>query len=148
MYWSAYGIIESADMDGQNRRTLALLKRYGDELYYGLGLALDIQLNRIYFVGQSDYPYALPIFYWEAIFYIDLGLEKLSVQMMEEVWSFKPIGLAVDDQYIYWGGTHDRARYSFVFRRDLDGGGLELVLNEVKNPRGIVVQKGNITRNS
>ena len=63
MYWSStHGIIEEAEMDGGNRSTIALLRDSRNNTYDARGLALDIPMNRIYFVSKTLY----------SLLYIDL----------------------------------------------------------------------------
>ena len=61
MYWSEDGRIGGADMDGENQKVVAVLTYYFS--YDARGLAMDIQMNRIYFVS-----------YWfEGLLYVDLN---------------------------------------------------------------------------
>ena len=138
MYWSALGVIEEAEMDGSNRGSVADL----GETYYGdpvdaKGLALDVEMNRLYFVSYEEY----------SIFYIDLDSGNRSVQtLLQSFWLLLgPFGIALDDQYVYWT---EHIAFGYVFRTNKTVIDIDLVLSGTYDPRGIAVKKGTFTRDS
>lgn len=138
MYWSEDGRIGGADMDGENQKVVAVLT-----YYYGFfdarGLAMDIQMNRIYFVS-----------YWfEGLLYVDLnagGKGNGPVQVLFMDYSFDhdyfldPRGLALDDQYVYWNEYWNEKVYR-INKTAFDGD-LAVVASGMFSPRGMTVVKG------
>jgi len=140
MYWSAYGMIQGAEMDGSNQRVITLLPRsnYGHYPHQVQGLALDIPNNRIYFICQS----------LSSLMYVDLNHGNRTAQTLFGGKTWYPdlgaFGIAVDEQYVYfvlyYGGYK-------VYRtnKTRSDGYLQLTIDYY--PRGIIVQKGKPTRN-
>ena len=139
MYWSSYGIIEGADMDGSNRRNITLL-RYFFGLYDALGLALDVQTNRLYFVS----------YFLSGLFYIDLnssGSQSIPQSLLQSFFYFDvPHGVALDDQFVYWNEYYEEK--VFRMNKTVAGGNIETVAAGIYSPFGLAVKKGNSTRNS
>ncbi|PFX27283.1 Low-density lipoprotein receptor-related protein 6 [Stylophora pistillata] len=138
MYWSAEGYIERAELDGLNRRIISHL----GETYYGskidaMGLALDDEVNRLYFVSYYEY----------ALMYIDLDSSSHTVQVMLRNFFFFyfPYGVAVDDQYVYF---NEYGFLGMVFRVNKNDTTVELLLSGLGYSRGLAVKKGNYTRDS
>ena len=138
MYWSEHGIIEGAEMDGRNRRTIVLLTYIWGE-YDALGLSLDVQMNRIYFVS----------YYLSSLLYIDLdSAGNHSVQTLRfSHWYFgMPHGVALDDQFVYWNEYW--AEKVYRINKTAWDGNLKVVASGMLDPRGMVIKKGNLTRDS
>ena len=125
-------------MDGSNRRNIALL-RYSFGEYDALGLALDVQMNRLYFVSYVLY----------GLFYIDLdssGSPSIPQSLLQSFFYFDvPHGVALDDQFVYWNEYYEEK----VFRMNKTAGGnIETVAAGIYSPFGLAVKKGTPTRNS
>lgn len=139
MYWSSYGIIEGADMDGSNRRNIALL-RHSFGQHDALGLALDVKMNRLYFVSYSLY----------GLFYIDLdsaGSPYIPQSLLQSFFYFDvPHGVALDDQFVYWNEYYEEKVYRM--NKTVAGGNIETVAAGIYSPYGLAVKKGTPTRNS
>ena len=138
MYWSTYEIIEGADMDGSNRRNITFLRySFGR---YALGLALDVQMNRLYFVSYFSY----------GLFYIDLnspGNQSIPQSLLQSFFYFDvPHGVALDDQFVYWNEYYEEK--VFRMNKTVAGGNVETVAAGIYSPFGLAVKKGNATRNS
>ena len=143
MYWSAEGVIERAELDGSNRRVIAEL----GVIWYGatidaIGLTLDIDTNRLYFVSYHLY----------SLLYIDLSSTQLHLRqvqtLIQQFWYFYgPFGIAVDDQYVYWT---EYIAFGYVFRtsKNIHDGDVEVVVQGTYHPQGIAVNKGNFTQES
>ena len=138
MYWTSYGIIEGADMDGSNRRNIALL-RYSFGEYDALGLALDVQMNRLYFVSYFLY----------GLFYIDLdssGNPSSPQSLLQSFFYFDvPHGVALDDQFVYWNEYYEEKVYRM---NKTVASNIEDVAAGIYSPFGLAVKKGTPTRNS
>ena len=140
MYWSALGVIEKAELDGSNRGSVADLGKtfYGDPVD-AKGLALDVEMNRLYFVSYEEY----------SIFYIDLDSGNRTVQtLLQRYWLlYGPFGIALDDEYVYWT---EHIAFGYVFRtnKTAHDADVDIVLSGTYDPRGIAVKKGNFTRDS
>ena len=140
MYWSAEGVIERAEMDGSNRRSIADLgKTWYGSLVDARGLTLDVAMNRLYFVSYHKY----------SLFYIDLGNQPYTVQtLIQNFWFFYgPFGIAVDDQYVYWT---EHLVFGRVFRtsKTVHDDDVGTVIHGTYDPRGIAIKKGNFTQKS
>ena len=138
MYWSSHGVIEGADMDGSNRRNITLLRdSYGE--YDALGLALDVQMNRLYFVSYILY----------GLFYIDLdssGSPSIPLSLLRSFFYFDvPHGVALDDQFVYWNEYYEEKVYRM---NKTVAGNIEDVAAGIYSPFGLAVKKGTPTRNS
>ena len=138
MYWSAEGIIERAELDGSNRRTIADLgKTFYGALVDAKGLTLDVDMNRLYFVSYHLY----------SLLYIDLNYRPYTVQtLIEDYWRFYgPFGIAQDDQYVYWTEYYV---FGVVFRASKTApyDDFDVELHGTYDPRGIAVKKGNFTQ--
>ena len=139
MYWSDNGIIERAQMDGENRSTVALLIYDYNNTYDARGLALDIQMNRIYFVSYASF----------SLHYFDLdSAGDGSVQTLFRHWYyvFSPRGIALDDQFVYWNEFWSEKVYR-INKTAFDGR-LEVIASGIYSPRGMVVNKGTPIRDS
>ena len=138
MYWTSYGVIEGADMDGSNRRNITFLRgSFGH--HDALGLALDVQMNRLYFVSYS----------LSGLFYIDLdsaGSPYIPQSLLQSFFYFyEPHGIALDDQFVYWNEYFEEK----VFRMNKTvAGNIETVAAGIFSPYGLAVKKGTPTRNS
>ena len=131
IYWSEYGHIEAAEMDGENRRTVA------DLSYDARGLALDVKTNRIYFVS----------FYLESLLYIDLdsaGHYQVSLLLYDSYLFWSPRGVALDDQFVYWNEYLTENVYR-VNKTAFDGR-LDVVASGFYSPRGMAIKQGNPTQ--
>lgn len=138
MYWSAEGIIERAELDGSNRRTIADLgETWYEAVIDARGLTLDVDMNRLYFVSYHLY----------SLLYIDLNSRPYIVQtLIEHFWFFYgPFGIAQDDQYVYWT---EHLVYGMVFRASKTAPyeDFDIALYGTYDPRGIAVKKGNFTQ--
>lgn len=139
MYWTSYGIIEGADMDGSNRRNITLLRdSFGR--YDALGLALDAQMNRLYFVS----------YFLSGLFYIDLnstGSPSIPQTLLQSFFHlYVPHGVALDDQFVYWNEYYEEKVYRV--NKTVAGGNIETVAAGIYSPFGLAVKKGTPTRNS
>lgn len=136
MYWTAYPIIEGAEMDGTNRFTL-LRSRYYDPQ----GVAMDIQRNGLFFASREQ----------SSIFYMTLGHRTIQRLLKMPPGTGRPVGIAVDDHYVYWStGYQGNARPPQIYRTNKTriNGQVKSVLRGLKDPIGIAVHKGNTTRDS
>ena len=139
MYWSDFGIIEVAEMDGQNRRTVAVLEHEWWGQHDARGLALDVETNRLYFVS----------FYLSSLLYIDLNSTgNVSVETLFEdyLYLWSPRGVALDDQFVYWNEYWTENVYR-INKTTWDGR-LDVIASRLYSPRGMVVKKGNPMRES
>ena len=134
MYWTAYGIIERAEMDGATRNTVASLVDVNGDRYLPKGLALDVYTNRIYFATTSR------------LLYIDLDNSHGHVQELfysrPDVQS--PGAVALDDQFVYWSELLMGKVYR-INKTRWDGN-LEEVVTNLIGPKGMAVKKGIPTR--
>ena len=131
IYWSEYGQIEAAEMDGENRRTVA------DLSYDARGLALDVKTNRIYFVS----------YYLESLLYIDLdsaGHYQVSLLLYDYYLFWSPRGVALDDQFVYWNEYFTENVYR-INKTAFDGR-LDVVASGFYSPRGMAIKQGNPTQ--
>ena len=139
MYWSTHRTIQGAELDGANQQTIASLRSY---YYNAKGLALDVKMNRLYFVTL----------YRASVSYIDLDSSNHSVQTLIRFsyYHYSPFAIDVDEHYVYvttsgwwWygGGKVIRANKT---RGD---GLLQTSVSGLYHPRGIAVQTGNTTLN-
>ena len=138
MYWSALGFIESAQLDGSNRATIALGNTSFDRPFDALYITLDVPFNRIYFVSYDK----------SAIFYIDLdsGNNSIHTVLQNVFLFFQPHGIAVDDQYLYWGETF---WYAMVLRvNKTNYADVSVEVSGLHGQRGIVVKKGRYEQES
>ena len=136
MYWSAYGVIEGAELDGSNRKIIALLVTYYGH-YDAQSLAVDVAQNRVYFVSRYNI----------GIFYVDLNAGDGYVHglFVDFFFTFYPFGIALDDDYVYWNDYYREA----VFRTKKNiSSRIETVVSGLFYPRGMYVYKENATRNS
>ena len=134
MYWSDHGIIEGAQMDGENRTAVASLVHYwwGYE-YDARGLALDIEKNRIYFVS----------YYLETLCYVDLESSARGVVQRlfySSTYLYAPRGVEVDDQFVYWNDFWTEKVYR-INKTAFDNR-LEVIATGLYSPRGMAVKKG------
>ena len=139
MYWSAYGVIESAQMDGKYRRTVVSLVTYYGYTYDARGLALDIEMNRIYFVS----------YYLETLYYVDLTSASRGVVrelFYSRTYLYAPRGVEVDDQFVYWNDYWTENVYR-INKTAFDNR-LEVVASGPYSPRGMAIKKGNLERHS
>ena len=137
MYWSDHGMIERAEMDGEARMTVALLKDYWDDAHDSRGLALDAKMNRLYFVSYDLY----------SLMYIDVdssGHGSVRTLLRSSIYFWSPRGIALDDQFVYWNEyitenvyRINKTRYDGLF---------EVIASGIYSPRGMVIKKGNATR--
>lgn len=133
MYWSEYGFLERAQLDGDKRSKVALLidAKYG-YAYSARGLALDKETNRIYFVSYSK------------LLYVDLdsnGNGTVQELYSSSYYLANPRAVAVDDQFVYW---NDYWREK-VFRINKTTYGRlqpDAIATGLFSPRGIVVKSG------
>ena len=126
-------------MDGSNRRNITLL-RYFFGRYDALGLALDVQMNRLYFVSYVLY----------GLFYIDLdssGSPSIPLSLLQSFFYFDvPHGVVLDDQFVYWNEYYEEKVYRM--NKTVAGGNIETVAAGIYSPFGLAVKKGTPTRNS
>ena len=131
-------------MDGANRETIASLSGYS----YGVqGLALDVGMNRIYFITR---------YRSRGVSYINLNSSSRSVETLARLYYDLPYygyphGIAVDGQYVYF--SYRRSYYSrkgkvYRINKTRGGGHLETVVLGLSYPRGIAVQGGKTKRKS
>ena len=133
IYWSEYGYIEGAEMDGENRRTVADLSYWAGS-YDARGLALDVKTNRIYFVS----------YYLERLLYIDLdsaGHNQVNLLLEDSVVLYSPRGVALDDQFVYWNEFWTENVYR-INKTAFDGR-LDVVASGFYSPRGMAIKLGN-----
>ena len=125
-------------MDGANRRTVALLTYFWGE-HDARGLAVDVKMNRIYFVS----------YFRSSVLYIDLNAAghasgPVRVLFYDYWYFYSPRGLALDDQYVYWNEYMTEKVYRInKFAWD---GNVEVVASGMYSPRGMAIKKGNATR--
>ena len=140
MYWSStHGIIEGAEMDGGNRSTIALLRDSRNNTYDAQGLALDIPMNRIYFVSKTLY----------SLLYIDLdsaGSGSVQTLFSNQNRCKEPRDVALDDQFVYWNEYWTEKVYRI--NKTAWDGRVEVVVSGLFSPRGMAIKKGNPSRDS
>ena len=135
LYWSDYGVIECAQMDGENRTTVALLVAFRGE-YDAQGLALDIEMNRIYFVS----------YFMETLYYVDLESAPRGVVQelfYSSTYLYVPRGVELDEQFVYWNDYWTENIYR-INKTAFDGR-LEVIASGLFSPRGMAIKKGNLT---
>jgi len=129
MYWSSSSKIHRAEMDGANQEIIA------SHLGRVYGVALDVKLNQIYFIRGT---------YYGSIFYIDIDNVNRSVKTLI-VHTRPRRGIAVDDQYVYFG------TWNGVVRTKKNGrfnGTVEIIAKGLGTPLGITILKGNTSTRS
>lgn len=100
MYWSSYankfsigGSIDSAWMDGTNRRTIIKMNDKTNPIYWPTSLTLDKNKNKLYWLDLLT----------RSVEYVDLSdttkREKLTAKTAV---SFHPSSIAILDEKIYW----------------------------------------------
>ena len=144
MYWSSHSMIHGAELDGANRETIVSLNGYS----YGVqGLALDVGMNRIYFITRYGS---------RSVSYINLNSSNRSVETLARLYYDLPYygysyGIAVEGQYIYFSyrwSYYSREGKVYRINKTRGDGHLETVVLGLSYPRGIAVQGGKTTRKS
>ena len=124
-------------MDGGNRSTIALLRDSRNNTYDAQGLALDIPMNRIYFVSKTLY----------SLLYIDLnsaGNGSVQTLFSNQNYFKAARDVALDDQFVYWNEYWTEKVYRI--NKTAWDGRVEVVVSGLFSPRGMVIKKGNPIR--
>ena len=127
MYWSAWGLsngIERSAMNGQGR---ILMQSWYSWLGGPHGIILDIQANRLYWLGEHD----------NAIEYTDLDQFGGPVHSLvsNSIYLLWPHDLAFDNEYVYWIDTY----MDVVARANKSTGqNVELLVEGLVAPRGLL----------
>ena len=144
MYWSSSSSIHGAELDGANQQIIASLwNRYKLTVQ---GIALDVDMNRIYFIASHFYP-------WHGstrVSYIDLNNSYRSVKTLG-LWfpsyDVAPYGIAVGDKFLYFT-LYKKEGMVYQTSKTKGGDHLAISVRGLGYPRGVAVQRGNTTRKS
>ena len=137
MYWSEYGFIERAQMDGSYRKKVAVLITSYGYTYDARGMALDTEQNRIYFVS----------YYLSSLRYVDLdsaGNGVVHELFTDYDYLWVPRAVAIDDQFVYWNDWWEEK--VFRINKTAFDGRLDVIATGLYSPRGMVIKQGNPQR--